>query len=166
MVEVTYTYAKKPVQQKPLTTILDTPSKKPVTKAQVVAAAKKLSNAHCEAKNVEAAVALTAARTEKPKYGAPSHPIPDALLAAGFKFARTEKKDKVTAHGYIHPDGRAALFTYNGKANTEAWRLQLTDGGSEFGKDAKALAKRLAITKAAKPAKVAAKAIAPVVALP
>jgi hypothetical protein len=54
-----------------------------------------------------------------------THPIPAALLASGFTFVKTETTDDaITAHGYVHKDGRAVLFSYNGAGpETERWRL-------------------------------------------
>lgn len=71
----------------------------------------------------------------------PKLPVPKALVAAGFTFSTSEQAGKAVAHGYIHKDGRAALYIENGKES--AWQIRMPDGTEKGGQDAKTLATAL-----------------------
>ena len=64
-------------------------------------------------------------------------PLHDTLVAAGFEYERTSKG----AHGYAHPDGRAALIVQG--VHTKEWVLRLPGGEVHKGATPQGLAYKL-----------------------
>ena len=107
MAKITYKLATRPEAQKPLTSVLADSGLGIKTQADIQGAT--TGRVHGASSFIEV----------------DKHPIPAALLAAGFTYKETAEAKGVTAHGYAHKDGRAALFTHNGRPGTEAWRLKI-----------------------------------------
>jgi len=56
-------------------------------------------------------------------------PIHQAFIVAGFVYIKTQTVNGLVAHGYAHADGRAALYTHDGTAETWAVKTAIGEKG-------------------------------------